>query len=124
MKIRIKGNSIRLRLMRAEVARMLEEGRVEEVTSFVGGGRLAYSLEKSAVVATLEASFDGRTLAISVPTALLEEWANSELVSLEQSLALPDGSTQRLLVEKDFRCLTFRTDEDESDTFPNPNTHC
>jgi hypothetical protein len=30
----------------------------------------------------------------------------------------------RIVVEKDFACLTAREGEDESDNFPNPNPTC
>ena len=33
---------------------------------------------------------------------------------------LDDGSNLKILVEKDFVCLTGRDDEDESDMFPHP----
>lgn len=43
---------------------------------------------------------------------------------MEDQLALGDGSTLRVLIEKDFACLTERVDEDELDNFPNPNVNC
>jgi hypothetical protein len=30
----------------------------------------------------------------------------------------------RIVIEKDFACLTVREGEDESDNFPNPNPRC
>jgi hypothetical protein len=35
-----------------------------------------------------------------------------------------DGKTLRILVEKDFACLTKPPHEDDADAFPNPNKSC
>jgi hypothetical protein len=57
MKIRMRGNSVRLRLTRGEVARLAAVGRVEEATEFGLGpeARLIYSLASSAVPAAMRA---------------------------------------------------------------------
>ncbi len=47
-------------------------------------------------------------------------WANSSEISLRASSPLPDGNELTILVEKDFKCLTDRPHEDESDLFPHP----
>ena len=44
---------------------------------------------------------------------LMSEWGFSEA-------PLVDGDKLRILVEKDFVCLTGREDEDESDMYPHP----
>jgi hypothetical protein len=50
-------------------------------------------------------------------------WANDhEAISLRSAVQLPGGESLKLLVEKDFTCLTHRHDEDQSDLFPNPET--
>jgi hypothetical protein len=45
MKLRLQGNSVRLRLTRSEVERLREIGRVEESVDFGAGEVLAYRLQ-------------------------------------------------------------------------------
>ena len=42
-------------------------------------------------------------------------------VGIEHNQSIGDESALRILVEKDFRCLQPRSDDDESDNFPNQN---
>ena len=100
MKLRIRDNSIRLRLMRGEVDALRETGLVTASTQFPGGRTFRYSLESS------PASVN--------PAAFFSE---SEIIG-EQVLV--DGEKLSILVEKDFICLTGRDDEDESDMYPHP----
>lgn len=118
MKLRIKDNSIRLRLTRGEVDRISTEGMVEAAVAFADGGKVRYALERSGSGGT-EASWSERGLVVRVPEAMLRDWAGSEQVSISASQPLPEGSL-RILVEKDFACLTPREGEDESDMFPHP----
>jgi len=53
-----------------------------------------------------------------------KKWLDEGEVSIDHKITLADGSPFRLLVEKDFQCLSERKEEDESDMFINPNTHC
>lgn len=118
LKLRIQDNSVRLRLTRGEVERMRQEGRVSAITAFPGGVRLEYALEASEGAG---ARFAAGRLAISVPRTSVEQWAGSEeQVSIEGTQPLDDGGQLAILVEKDFRCLTPREGENESDMFPHP----
>ena len=47
-------------------------------------------------------------------------WATTEQVSIQGEQMLDDGGKLKILVEKDFVCLTGRDDEDESDMYPHP----
>jgi hypothetical protein len=117
MKLRIRGNSIRLRLSQTEVDDLASKGRVEEATVFPGGERFVYSL---ACVDGEEigARFAGGSMEVTVPRARVRAWAASDEVGIESDGAL------RILIEKDFQCLTPKKDEDDSDAFPNPNETC
>lgn len=123
MKLRIRGNSLRLRLSRSEVEAFDRDGRVEDSARFGPGARLVYALERvtgGALSATLR---DGR-VAVTVPSELADPWCRTDQVGLEAEQPTGDGETLRLLVEKDFTCLKTRSGEDESDAFPNPHDHC
>lgn len=104
MKLRIGGNSLRLRLARGEVARLAESGRVEESLRFAGGRQMVYVLEASADAAAMLARYDERGITIQVPLALVTEWAATDRVEMEADQPLGDGTALHLLVEKDFPC--------------------
>jgi hypothetical protein len=123
MKLRIRGNSVRLRLTRGEVEDFDREGRVEDAAQFGPGARLAYALER-AMVGRLSARLEAGTVVVTVPDDLAASWCRTERVALEGDQPAGDGHTLRILVEKDFACLKTRSGEDETDAFPNPHDHC
>ncbi len=121
MKIRIKGNTVRLRLTQSEVKDFGEKGMVEEHTQFglTPESTLSYSLVK-ADCKGLEARFNNNRLEICVPQNLATVWVNTSLVGIDNHTKSPDDSTLQILIEKDFACLKERVGEDESDMFPHP----
>ncbi|MEK7255155.1 MAG: hypothetical protein AAB316_10450 [Bacteroidota bacterium] len=125
MKIRIQGNSIRLRLSQSEVRRFVETGVVKDSIRFgvMPEASRFFSLEKADVPA-LNAAFADSQIKISIPANFAGEWASSDQISMEHEADLGNGERLKILVEKDFQCLTDRPGEDESDNFPNPNASC
>lgn len=120
MKLRIRGNSIRLRLLKGEVARFAESGEVSESTEFGGGARLTYRLAADAEGEDVTASFVEDILSVLVPTETAREWAgNDDRVGIEA-----EANGLSILVEKDFACLTREDDPDNLDAFPNPELVC
>lgn len=120
MKLRIRQNTLRLRLTRSEVDRLAESGRVEEATIFSPTKKLRYALATDANASGLAASFDDGLVLVTVPQALARDWAKSERVSLHGEAPVEGGEALRLLVEKDFECLKERPGEDDSDAYPHP----
>ena len=118
MKLRIQGNSIRLRLTQAEVQRIAGGETVQEQVSFVPP--FVYSLVPDSEKVKLAARYEDHTLRVSLPSALAHTWATSEQVSIEETLMLENGNELHVLIEKDFQCLHRRPNEDERDHFPNP----
>jgi hypothetical protein len=123
MKLRIKGDSLRLRLTRGEVAGLRDDGRVEATIRFGLGSQLTYALV-AANVPAVQAGFAHGTITVQVPKATVRQWADSEQVGFEAAQDLGNGETLRLLIEKDFACLTVRVGEDDADAFANPNVTC
>ena len=119
MKLRIKDNSIRLRLTQTEVEQIGNGDQIHNNLNFTGGERVSYLLVGSAVE-NPEIDYKDNRISISVPTEILTIWANSNEVSLLYELSLDHDNVLKLLIEKDFACLTPREDEDESDLFPHP----
>ncbi len=110
MKLRFHGDSLRLRLSQAEMARLAETGRVEDTLTFAPGQILSYSLETGAALA---AAFDGGRISIVVPVAAAKHWMESEEAGIEGA-----SGPLKMLIEKDFRCL--HSGEEDADAFPNP----
>jgi len=124
VKLRLLDDSIRLRLSRSDVLAADEAGVVEGRTRFPGGAIFTFALETVPSGAPA-ADFSASRLVVKMPAADVSSWAHDDnAVSLRGELALPDGSHLKLLVEKDFECLTPREGEDQGDMFPNPDSAC
>ena len=120
MKLRIRDNSLRLRLTQTEVGALRGSGRVSAATAFPGGAKLEYALECDDDIAELTATMGDGIITVHVPGDLAREWADSDRVSLCGDSSAGDGTSLSLLVEKDFACLAPREGEDESDMYPHP----
>ena len=116
MKLRLQGNSVRLRLTRSEVERLRDTGLVEESVDFSGGELLAYRLQSRPEPGPVRAEFRQKTVTVSVSAEVAQAWAASDEVGIyAQSGALA------ILVEKDFRCLSRPLDEQDRDAYPHPD---
>ena len=120
MKLRIKDNSIRFRLTRSEVEALNRTGVVSAITSFPGGRRLTYVVESSPASVTPAAFYTENTVSVRLPEAMVLALATTEQVSIDDEQVLVDGNKLRVIVEKDFACLSPREGEDESDMYPHP----
>ncbi len=116
MKLRIQGNSIRFRLSQTEVANFGSDGACMGKTEFPNGYTLVYRLSQAP---ELSGNFTNNIITIALPEAEIESWINSDQVAIQGNLTLENEDKLSILVEKDFKCLTERS-EDESDLFPNP----
>lgn len=118
MKLRIRGDSLRLRLTQSEVQALGDTKSVSETIHFGPGRSLEYRLELAGVDAPT-ASFEAECVRVQLPEAAARRWVESEEVGIEHDQPLPEGAL-RLLIEKDFQCLAPREGEDDSDAFPHP----
>ncbi|MEQ8206808.1 MAG: hypothetical protein RIA65_11570 [Woeseia sp.] len=121
MKLRIRGNTVRLRLTRGEVELLGESGSVSETTRFAAGGVMEYGLEAVEDLSSCTATFDGEAIRVLAPKAAIAHWVSSDDVAVAQSdAATQDGHALTVLIEKDFACLTERPGEDDRDAYPHP----
>ena len=121
MKLRIRGDSMRLRLKRGEVDQLAAGISIVEETHFPGAV-LTYQLDVSRN-GTISATFDNGSLLVSLPESKVRDWASTDQVSLFSEQILSGSNTLSLLIEKDFKCLEpghHRECEDDEDTFPHP----
>jgi hypothetical protein len=122
MKLRIKGNSLRLRLTKTEVSKLAESGYLQEQTIFPNN-RFVYALQKADDATELSAIFENNKITIFVPASFIKDWPVNNVVGLETKMPLPNNESLFLLIEKDFVCLD-ETTEDQRDNYENPNKTC
>ena len=118
MKIRIKGNSVRIRLTRTEVENLCEHGVISETTRFPSD-TFTYEVLLTDEQENLNASIENTCIRFYLPQKLAENWPDNETVGFDAYVPLDNEATLHLLLEKDFQCLEVRS-EDESDQYPNP----
>lgn len=119
MKLRVRGNSLRLRVSQRELERITQHGVAEDAVHFAPGTALRYRLE-AVPDGELCAEFADGEVRVRVPRAQIERWAAPDQVSIDGEQAVGGGEHLRILIEKDFSCLAPREGEDDSDLFPNP----
>lgn len=118
MKLRINGNSLRLRLTRKELAGLIEVGNLENDIRLGPGVEqvLVYRLELSGARKSPGIDFEAGRIVIFLPEGQAGHWADSDQVGIyiEEAWGL------KLLLEKDFKCLEQRPGEDDADAFDRP----
>jgi len=122
MKLRIRGDTIRLRLKRSEVDQIAAGASIVEETNFPDSV-LTFRLDVSESIA-ISASFDNGCLAVNVPKSKALDWSDTDDVSLYAEQRLPGTGCLSILIEKDFKCLEpghHRDCDDDEDTFPHPS---
>jgi hypothetical protein len=121
MKLRIRDNSIRMRLDRAEVHRLVEVGWIQKTTYFPRpvGSSLTYLLKTKAGASPADCMFEQGRLAIQLSTDVVRRWATNAQVGIQAELAV--GMTVlKILVEKDFECLHGTAAGSQEGAYPNP----
>jgi hypothetical protein len=118
MKLRIHGDSLRLRLNRSDVEQFRTSGVCAESLRFDSSSQLTYTLEMSSQLTVMEVRYLQDCIHVLLPLDMAQEWAGSDRISLSFN---PEGGPS-LLIEKDFQCLhpEERNPADDADAFPNP----
>ncbi len=126
MKLRLRENSIRLRLLQSEVAQLREFGNISETLVFGVNPTetLTYSLRTSAEVPEISAQMIDNQIEIFLPLSTAERWADSDETGLYGVQAIGDLAVLKIAVEKDFVCVDRPLDEDNKDAFPHPKMEC
>jgi hypothetical protein len=121
MKLRIKGNSLRLRVSPSEMTRLLQTGRIEETIRFgpEAGAKLIYALEHSACAPAMAVRYEQNEILVVVSSEDARRWAAGQEAGLYGESGSSPGPLE-IAVEKDFACLDQEEAENEN-TFPNPN---
>jgi hypothetical protein len=123
MKLRIKGNSIRLRLLRSEVEEFAEGGSISDETRF-GANALRYTLAMSKDAESIVGKFDSNEITVFIPEKTARDWTTNDSVGFEIEQPTGPNESLTIIVEKDFVCIDRPNDPDRDDAFPNPNVIC
>lgn len=118
MKLRIKGNTLRLRLTKSEVDYFSENLLIEEQINFTGN-KLTYAL-KASDQESISSSFEKNRITVFIPVELAKDWTTSNMVGCSGEMSLEGDKKLYILVEKDFKCLD-EVAEDQSDNYENPH---
>jgi hypothetical protein len=121
VKLRLKGNSIRLRVTRSELARLQAGERIQETIRFSvdPNARLVYVLEVGSHSQPVTTVFVDQQIVVSVSQDQLASWSGEHQVGIYASLPVDETTVLEVSIEKDFACLDL-SDEDNADTFANP----
>jgi hypothetical protein len=122
MKLRIKGNSLRVRVSRSEVTRLLAGDCLEETIYFAPetSAKFTYALRQEASLIRPAVQYMENRIVILMPADQAVAWGVTDQVGIVENIGLGNLGSLGLLIEKDFACLD-RSEEDNEDTFPNPN---
>ena len=100
MKLWIRGNSIRLRVSKTELAKIAEKGTAEDTVRFSSEQRLRYAIEVRPTGA-VTALFSGTELVVTLPKSRLDLWLRPNEISVEGSQPIGGGKVLQILLEKD-----------------------
>ncbi len=122
MKLRIRGNSIRLRLQRNEVVQLEAQGRVVETLAL---GMKPDEVFRYQVETVREEQpglcGDGQGISVRIPAAWAEELVHTDRTGFHFSVEVASDTHVRVTLEKDFHCLVERTGEDDTDAYEHPH---
>lgn len=123
MKVRILGNTIRLRLKVFEVESIRDTGLIEEVLEFgpSESHQFRFGIRTGDDVFAIHQQ--GTSVMITIPRTLAETWITTDLVGFDQTITTSHGRDIYVLIEKDFACLDGER-EDEPGSYPNPIEGC
>ena len=114
MKLRIKGNSLRIRLTKTEVNIIANTGYLEEETLF-SNNKFMYALQRVDEGNELSAALEENKMIIFVPSSLTKEWPTNNIIGFNAEMPVADNKTLFLLIEKDFVCLDETTVDQSED---------
>jgi len=124
MKIRLRENSIRLRLLQSEVEQFRKNKIVSEKIRFGQFQVLTCTLKISSDAPEISAFFKDGEITVEMPPGAWRNWTETNLVRLENEQPTGENSMLKITIEKDFVCLERPLDADNADAFPHPKISC
>src|ERR1700722_5725866 len=84
MKLRIKGESLRLRVSRSDLERLMQDGRIEESIHFgsLPNERWTYALELGAKEGALSIRYAANEVAVILSNSEAKNWVDTDAVGI------------------------------------------
>ena|SRR5262245_63507888 len=132
MKLRIRRNSVRVRMDRRDLAELIEQGRIGRGSARVidvlrFGPGSAHTFTYAVMIGAAppgcpRADYASGLLVLTIDPVAAQLWAEGDRVGFDEEQAV-DGGTVRVILEKDFACLDRPAEDAEEDAwaFPNPS---
>ena len=116
MKLRLKENSIRLRLNQSEVTAVASGEVLRQDVVFPGDSRLSYLL-RATQASGPSVSFESGVIEVCLPEVTIQHWFRVEDIGVY--FHSPAGSSElHVAIEKDLECLDGPPGEYDPDAFP------
>ena len=120
MKLRILGNTLRLRILKPELEQLHQGGTIEGFLQY--GVRqedgLHYHLAVGAQEETLQIQSLEKGFCVQISAAVVNEMVETERVGVVERISVADDHVVEVRVEKDFKCLDARPEDRFA--FPHP----
>jgi Family of unknown function (DUF7009) len=116
MKLRFRGNSVRLRLNQSEVRKLAAGNALEEQVHFPDSAPVSYALLLTPD-GPAQASFREGAIRVLAPENDVRQWAASDSIGLYFELPA-NGTVLTIAIEKDLDCTDGRPEERDPDAFP------
>lgn len=128
MKLRIRCNSVRIRVDRKDIAELVDRGRVVDALRFGPGSTHTFTYAVIAGTAPLgqpRADYSTGLLLVTIHPDDVAAWAGGNQVGFNHEQVV-EGGTVRVLLEKDLACVDRPASEEVEDAwaFPNPSVVC
>jgi hypothetical protein len=101
VKLKIRDNSVGLRLTQDEIETLRKQGVLSARTGFPGGRELRYELESSPASVAPAAFFSDNVITVRLPETAVLAWATTEQAAIEGEQVLVDGEKLAIVVAKD-----------------------
>lgn len=123
MKIRIKDNSIRLRLTKTDVDDLRSKKIIHSETVISSSELFKYSLDVSSEIKNISARFKNGKITVSITAEMAHILTETNEITVKGEQENGADEKLFLLIEKDMQCLD-ESAEDQSDMYENPNSSC
>ena len=115
MKLRIHGNSLRLRVSEADLAGLRWKGRLEYWMGLGPGRRFTYSIEAGGNAERITALYESDSLTVLMPREWIERWGPDGDVRFESMQDIDGDQQLHIVVEMDMPCEHDRQEQSTSD---------
>jgi hypothetical protein len=116
MKLRLRKNSLRLRVNQREVESLTAGVTLEESVSFPGPSRISYVLQPVSDNGPHAIFHDG-VIQIGVPERHLQHWAHADSIGLYFEFPV-DGAVLKIAIEKDLVCVDGPEEDRDPYAYP------